>query len=428
MLITNARLLDREGLVDISIRNGMIEAIAAAGSLAGGKAETFDAQGGLALPPFVEPHCHLDYAMTAGEPRWNASGTLFEAIDIWAERKRELDHADVKRRARQALEWQIAQGIQYVRTHVDIGDPELRSLTALLELRAEMAEWVELQIVAFPQDGIFTHPNGLVQLEEALKRGADGVGAIPHVEFTREDATASIEAAFDLAQKYDKFIDIHCDEIDDDQSRGLEVVAAQAYRRGLGPRTTASHTCALGSYNGAYASKLMGLLRKARINFVANPFVNTHLQGREDSYPVRRGLTRVRELRNAGLAVAFGHDNLADPFYPLLHTNVLQIVQMGIHVTHLTGHDDIIRSLEFVTTQGARVLGLGERYALAEGHPASFNVLPASSVIDALTRMVPVRFGFRAGRLIVRTEPATTSIWLEDEREIDFSRPAPPTP
>ncbi|ERJ20846.1 Cytosine deaminase protein [Salinisphaera shabanensis E1L3A] len=421
LLICNARLPDREGLFDLRLEGQQIAAIDTAGSRNDEAVERLDAHGGLAVPPFVEPHCHLDYALTAGEPRWNASGTLFEAIDIWAERKRELSVEDVKHRARTAIEWQIAQGIQYVRTHVDIGDPQLRSLDALLALRDEFARFIDIQIVAFPQDGILTYAEGPTQLERAMERGADAVGGIPHVEFTREDAVASLEIVFDLAERYGRMIDIHCDEIDDDQARNLEVVAALAYRRGLGARVTASHTCALSSYNNAYANKLMGLLVKSGINFVANPFVNTHLQGRYDSHPVRRGLTRVRELRDAGLAVAFGHDNLADPFYPLVHTNVLQILQMGLHVTHLTGYDDIAGALAFVTDNGAAVMQLGNEYGLAEGKPARLNILAADSVYDAVRRVAPVRYAIRDAGMIAETQPATSTIFLDHEKPIDFS-------
>jgi len=422
MRITNARLPGHDNVFDLVLADGLIHSIKPTEpTTTAQQDDTLDAEGGLAVSPFVEPHCHLDYALTAGQPRWNASGTLFEAIDIWAERKRNLSVDDVKTRARQALEWQIAQGIQHVRTHVDIGDRQLRSLTALRALRDELAAYIDIQIVAFPQDGILTYPDGPAQLEKALQQGADAVGAIPHVEFTREDGVASLKLAFDLAEKYDRMVDVHCDEIDDDQARGLEVVAAEAYRREMGPQVTASHTCALSSYNNAYANKLMGLLVRSGINFVANPYVNTHLQGRYDQHPVRRGLTRVRELRDAGLAVAFGHDNLADPFYPLVHTNVLQILQMGLHVTHLTGYDDIDSGLDFVTRNGAAVMQLGDAYGLVESRPANLNILAARSPYDAIRRIAPVRYAVRAGRVIAETRPATTTVHLDETRPVDFN-------
>jgi len=228
-----------------------------------------DGEGGLAIAPFIEPHIHLDTTQTAGEPSWNLSGTLFEGIERWAERKALLTHEDVKQRAIQTLKWQIANGIQFVRTHVDVSDPNLVALKAMLEVREEMKEWVELRIVAFPQEGILSYPNGKALLEEALKLGADVIGAIPHFEFTREYGVESLHYIFDLAEKYQVLVDVHCDEIDDEQSRFIETLATLAYERGIGHRVTASHTTAMHSYNGAYASRLFRLLKMADINFVA---------------------------------------------------------------------------------------------------------------------------------------------------------------
>ena len=301
MIIRNANLEGK--LVDIKIEDGLFKAIiphtenepfvAAEGE------EVIEANGWMVTTPFVEPHIHLDTTLTAGEPRWNESGTLFEGIQCWSERKAFLSKEDVKNRARQAIKWQIANGIQFIRTHVDTTDPELTAVKALVELREELKDYVTIQIVAFPQEGILSYPNGLELLEEALKLGADVIGAIPHFEFTREYGVESIEKIFELAKKYDVLIDVHCDEIDDEQSRFIEVVATKAYENKMGHKVTASHTTAMHSYNGAYTYKLFRLLKMSGINFVANPLVNIHLQGRFDTYPKRRGITRVKEMLEA---------------------------------------------------------------------------------------------------------------------------------
>ena len=292
-LIENVRLPDREGLWQIAIDKGCFGDITPMGDARSESYEVLNARGGLAIPPFIEPHIHLDTTQTAGEPNWNQSGTLFEGIERWAERKALLSHEDVKARAWKTLKWQIANGIQFVRTHVDVSDPTLTALKAMLEVKQEVAPWVDLQIVAFPQEGILSYPNGEALLEEALRLGADVVGAIPHFEFTREYGVESLHIAFRLAQQYQRPLDIHCDEIDDEQSRFVETVAALALKEGIGPRVTASHTTAMHSYNGAYTSRLFRLLKLSGINFVANPLVNIHLQGRFDDYPKRRGITRV---------------------------------------------------------------------------------------------------------------------------------------
>lgn len=312
-LVQNVRLPGREGLWQIAIEEGRFGDITPMDVSHDESHEILNGRGGLAIPPFIEPHIHLDTTQTAGEPAWNESGTLFEGIERWAERKALLSHDDVKARAWKTLKWQIANGIQFVRTHVDVSDPSLTALKAMLEVRQEVAPWITLQIVAFPQEGILSYPNGAALLEEALRLGADVVGAIPHFEFTREYGVQSLHIAFELAKKYDRPLDIHCDEIDDEQSRFVETVATLAYEAGIGPRVTASHTTAMHSYNGAYTSRLFRLLKMSGINFVANPLVNIHLQGRFDDYPKRRGITRVKELQEAGINVCFGHDDVFDP-------------------------------------------------------------------------------------------------------------------
>lgn len=415
MIIKNAKLRGREGFWNIAIKEGKIHSLSQ-GEVEAGQ-EILDAAGSLVSAPFIEPHIHLDTTLTAGEPEWNQSGTLFEGIQRWAQRKETLTHEDVKTRAKTALKWQIAQGIQHVRTHVDVTDPTLTALKALLEVKEEMSDYVDLQLVAFPQEGINSYPSGAELMEEALKMGADVVGGIPHFEFTREYGVASMKTAFDLAEKYDRLVDIHCDEIDDEQSRFVEVVAAEAYERGLGSRVTASHTTAMGSYNDAYTYKLFRLLKLSNINFVANPLVNIHLQGRFDTYPKRRGITRVKELLEAGLNVSFGHDDIFDPWYPLGTGNMLQVLHMGIHVSQLMGYEQIVNSFDLITNNSAKTLNIEHIYGIEEGKPANLIILDAENEYEAIRRQAAVRYSIRNGKVIAETKPSETSVMFGEIKE-----------
>jgi cytosine deaminase len=416
--IHNVRLPERDGLWRIDIDNQKITAITPQmdGEIL---PESLNGEGGLVSAPFVEPHIHLDTTQTAGQPSWNQSGTLFEGIERWAERKAMLTHDDVKNRAWQTLKWQIANGIQHVRTHVDVSDPTLTALKAMLEVKQEVSPWVDLQIVAFPQEGIMSYPNGEELLEEALRLGADVVGAIPHFEFTREYGVESLHKTFALAEKYDRLIDVHCDEIDDEQSRFVETVAALAHAKGMGSRVTASHTTAMHSYNGAYTSRLFRLLKMSKINFVANPLVNIHLQGRFDTYPKRRGITRVKEMLAADINVCFGHDDVFDPWYPLGTANMLQVLHMGLHVCQLMGYQQINDGLKLISEYSARTLNLQD-YGVSEGKRASLLILPAENGFDAVRRQVPVRYSIRDGREIANTQPAVTQIHLEETETVRY--------
>lgn len=419
--INNVRLPWRDGLWQIAIADGKIARLSAQPQHASPADESLDCEGGLACAPFIEPHIHLDTTQTAGEPAWNQSGTLFEGIERWAERKAMLSHEDVKRRAMQTLKWQIANGIQFVRTHVDVSDPSLTALKAMLELKAEMAPWITIQIVAFPQEGILSYPNGEALLEEALRLGADVVGAIPHYEFTREYGVESLHKTFALANRYDRLIDVHCDEIDDEQSRFVETVAALAHRDGNGARVTASHTTAMHSYNGAYTSRLFRLLKLSGINFVANPLVNIHLQGRFDTYPKRRGITRVKEMLEAEINVCFGHDDVFDPWYPLGTASMLQVLHMGLHVCQLMGYEQIDAGLDLITHNSAKTLQLSG-YGIQTGNDASLIILPAESGFDAVRRQVPVRYSLRRGIVVAETKPAESEIYWRERERIDFRR------
>ena len=419
MLVKNVHIHNREGLWQILIEEGKISRIFSQNEVFNYSGEILDGEEGIVYPPFVEPHIHLDATQTAGQPNWNQSGTLFEGIERWAERKSLLSHEDVKSRAWKTLKWQIANGIQYVRTHVDVSDSTLAALKAMLEVKKEIAPWVDLQIVAFPQEGILSYPNGEKLLDQAMEMGADVVGGIPHFEFTREYGVESMHIAFDIARKYNKQIDIHCDEIDDEQSRFVETVAALALKYDMGEKVTASHTTAMHSYNNAYASRLFRLLKMSKIHFVANPLVNIHLQGRFDTYPKRRGVTRVKEMLKNNINVCFGHDDVFDPWYPLGTANMLQVLHMGLHVCQLMGYSQINDGLKLVTENSAKALGLTD-YGIQEGNSANFIVLPAENGFDAVRRQVPTRYSIRHGKVISETQLAKTTIHLSDSEQVNY--------
>ncbi|NET36298.1 MAG: cytosine deaminase [Cyanothece sp. SIO1E1] len=405
LLLHDCRLLHQTQpieRVDIGIRDGVIVAIA---SQIDAPADLeLQISGKLVSPPFVESHIHLDSALTAGEPRWNRSGTLFEGIEIWRERKQNLTLADVKQRAIATLKQQAMQGVLFVRTHADVSEPNLTALQGLLAVREAVKDWMTLQVVAFPQDGIYGSPQNQALLASALQMGADVVGGIPHYELTREDGVRSVHHVFDLAQQYDRLIDFHCDEIDDDQSRFLEVVAACAIRTEMGSRVTASHTTAFGSYNNAYALKLMGCLKRTQINFIANPLINITLQGRTDTYPKRRGVTRVKELWQHGLNVSLGHDCIQDPWYSLGTGNMLEVASMAVHVCQMTGMDEMNACYDMVTWQGAKTLNLPGQYGIEIGKPANLIVLDASDRYDAIRRRATVCDVIAHGKLLAHTE------------------------
>ncbi|KAL9655527.1 hypothetical protein ABK040_002194 [Willaertia magna] len=372
--------------------------------------------GKLLLPPFIEPHIHLDTTMTAGQPKWNESGTLFEGIERWSERKKYLTINDVKERAKKVLKLQILNGIQFVRTHIDTTDRELIALKAMIELKEEMKELITIQIVAFPQEGIVSFQGndcdnnicdndcdnvGLKLFEKAVAMdGVDVIGGIPHYEFSREDGVESIRHIFKLAKKYNnKLIDIHCDEIDDEQSRFLEVVASETIKNKYQGKVTVSHTTAMGSYNDAYTFKLFRFLKMSNLNFISNPLVNIHLQGRFDSYPKRRGLTRVKELVENGLNVCFGHDDVFDPWYPLGNANMLQVLHMGVHCCQLMGYSELKNALNYITYNSAKTLQIDDnKYGIKIGNEANFIVLNTNDSFSALRFQSEILYNVRKGK------------------------------
>ncbi|MDH0084742.1 cytosine deaminase [Stutzerimonas stutzeri] len=406
MNILNARLRGRSGLYRIELDGARIAAISAQQAPAEASEGDIDAASNLVVPPFIEPHIHLDATLTAGEPAWNMSGTLFEGIERWGERKALVTHEDTKARAKKTIDMLVDHGIQHVRTHVDVTDPTLSALKSMLEVREETRHLVDLQIVAFPQEGIESFKGGRELMTEAIAMGADVVGGIPHFENTRDQGVSSIKFLMDLAERTGCLVDVHCDETDDPQSRFLEVLAEEARVREMGERVTASHTTAMGSYDNAYCSKLFRLLKLSQINFVSCPTESIHLQGRFDTYPKRRGLTRVAEIDRAGMNVCFGQDSIVDPWYPLGNGNILRILEAGLHICHMLGYEDLQRGLDLITDNSARTLNLGERYGLEVGRPANLLVLSAADDYEMLRTQGHALLSVRNGEVLMRRTPA----------------------
>ena len=407
MNIINARLRGKTGLYRLELDGAKIAAIVPQAQVVQAtSAADLDAGQNLVTAPFVEPHIHLDAALTAGEPSWNMSGTLFEGIERWAERKALVTHEDTKVRARKTIDMLVDNGIQHVRTHVDITDPTLAALKSMLEVREETRHLIDLQIVAFPQEGIESFKDGRALMTEAVAMGADVVGGIPHFENTREQGESSVKFLMDLAERTGCLVDVHCDETDDPQSRFLEVLAEEARVRGMGERVTASHTVAMGSYDNAYCYKLFRLLKRSRINFISCPTESIHLQGRFDGYPKRRGLTRVAEIDRAGMNICFGQDSIVDPWYPLGNGNILRILEAGLHICHMLGYDDLKRSLDLITDNSARTLHLGERYGLEVGRPANLLILSAPDDYEMIRSQGQVLMSIRNGKVLMQRSPA----------------------
>jgi len=421
LIIRKAKLRGRENPVDIGVEAGRIAVIAPG---VGEKAAVeIDADGNLVSPPFCDPHLHLDSVLSAGDPRYNQSGTLLEGIAIWAERKPKLTRQLIKANALEAVKWEIAQGCLKIRTHADVFAPDLISVEALLELKEQLAEEVDIQVVAFPQDGIYAAPRGEQLMEEALRMGADVVGGIPHNELTREDGIRSLEFAFSLAEKYDRPIDAHCDETGDEQSRFIEVLAKLTIERGFQNRAAASHATAMHNYNNDYAFKLIGILKRAGVHVITNPFDNAVLQNRFDGYPRRRGHTRVDELLARGVNVAIGHDSIMDPWYPLGRGSLLQAANLLLHTAHLSGYSQISQLYDMITVNSAKVMGLEKEYEIAQGNPADLIVLNAATEMDALRLLPECLWVIRRGKVIATTSPARSRVELGGKSvEIDFKR------
>ena len=415
LIVRHARLHRRSGLVDIAIQDGKFARVT--GEIADGAMREIDAAGRLLSPPFIDAHVHLDAVLTAGQPRYNASGTLLEGIQIWSERKPSLTREDVKRRVLEEVRWEVAQGTLHIRSHVDVCDPALTALRALLEVREEVRDICDLQLVAFPQDGILSFPNGRELMHKAMELGCDIVGGIPHYEWTRDMGVEEVHYAFALAKEFNRGIDCHIDETDDPHSRFTEVMAADTIEQSWQGRVTASHCTAMHSYDNAYAFKLLRLLARAQVNVIANPFDNVVLQGRFDTYPKRRGITRVKELLAVGVNVALGHDSIMDPWFPLGRGDMLAAAQLALFLCHMSGYEEINDVLDLITTNAAKTLRIEDRYGIEEGKPADFLVLDAPTAFEAL-RLLPARLHvFKQGREVASTIAARSSVKRQGDDE-----------
>jgi cytosine deaminase len=402
-------------MIDLLIRNANLPDL--------GATREIDATDRLATPPFVDSHFHMDSTLSYGQPRVNASGTLLEGIELWGELKPHLTVENIKARARELCHWAIARGTLAIRSHVDVSDDRLLAVNALLEIREEIRPYIDLQLVAFPQDGYYRHRGSAANLERALNMGVDVVGGIPHFERTMEEGAASVKALCELAAERGLPVDMHCDESDDPFSRHIETLSFHTQRLGLQNRVTGSHLTSMHSMDNYYVSKLMPLMAEARIHVVANPLINITLQGRHDSYPKRRGMTRVKELIQAGINVAFGHDALMDPWYSFGSYDMIEVAHMGLHVAQMTSVDQMGQVFAAVTTNGAKALGI-ENYGIEPGCNADIVILQAGDAQEAL-RLKPARlFVIRRGTVIAETSPVVSRLELADRTvEVDFRWP-----
>ena len=403
LLITHATLPDGRRDMSVAVQGERIVQVRPAWQAPAHS--TVDAGGLLLSPPFVDAHFHLDSALTYGQPRTNASGTLLEGIALWAELKPTLTHEAIVERALAYCDGAVAQGLLAIRSHVDTSDPRLLAVQALLDVKQRVAPYLDLQLVAFPQDGVLRHPGGLDNLQRALALGVDVVGGIPHFERTAAQGSESVRLLCELAAAQGKRVDMHCDESDDPLSRHVETLAYETQRVGLQGRVTGSHLTSMHSMDNYYVSKLIPLMAEAQLGVVANPLINITLQGRHDTYPKRRGMTRVPELMAAGVNVAFGHDCVMDPWYSLGSGDMLEVAQMGLHVAQMTSQAQMRACFDAVTTNAAKVLGL-DGHGLDIGCHGDVVLLQARSPVEAIrlraTRLAVVR----RGQVIARCAPA----------------------
>ena len=409
LIIRNANLPDGRVGIDIGIKDGKITALEVA--LTAKAQKEIDASGYLVSPPFVDAHFHMDATLSLGQPRLNQSGTLLEGIALWGELKPHLTVEAIKERALRYCDLAVARGLLAIRSHVDICDPRLLAVDALLEVRKEIAPYLDLQLVAFPQDGYLRDTGAAKLMETALDRGVDVVGGIPHFERTMDEGKKSVEVLCRIAAERGLRVDMHCDESDDPLSRHIETLTAETVRHGLQGRVTGSHLTSMHSMDNYYVSKLLPLMAEAEMNVVSNPLINITLQGRHDTYPKRRGMTRVPELMDAGVKVAFGHDCVMDPWYSLGSADMLEVASMGLHVAQLTGVEQMKSCFRAVTEIPAAILGL-EGYGLEKGCNADLVILQAADPVEALRLKANRLFVIRRGRIISSSAPVEAELNL----------------
>ncbi|MES0880996.1 amidohydrolase family protein [Roseibium sp. SCP14] len=410
LLVKNANLPDGRTGVDIGCRNGRIEAVEP--GIEADAGNVLDAGGKLVSPPFVDSHFHMDATLSLGLPRMNQSGTLLEGIALWGELKEILTVEAVVERALKYCDLAVSQGLLAIRSHVDVCDDRMTGVEGLLEVREKVKSYIDLQLVAFPQDGLYRSPNAEQNLLKALDMGVDIVGGIPHFERTMEDGARSVQRLCEIAADRGLMVDMHCDETDDPMSRHIETLAYETQRLGLQGRVAGSHLTSMHSMDNYYVSKLLPLMAEAEVHAIANPLINITLQGRHDTYPKRRGQTRVPELRSYGINVAFGHDCVMDPWYSMGSGDMLEVASMGLHVAQMTSREAIRYCYECVTTHPARALGL-EGYGVEKGCKADFVLLQARDTIEAI-RLKATRLAVVKGGNVIATTPARqTQLSLE---------------
>jgi cytosine deaminase len=409
LLVKNASLPDGRTGIDVLVAGGRIVNVSPRIDAVAGA--TVDAQGCLLTPPFVDAHFHLDATLSYGLPRVNQSGTLLEGIALWGELKPSLTQEAIVERALAYCDWAVGKGLLAIRSHVDVCDPRLLAVEALLHVKEKVAPYLDLQLVAFPQDGLLRSPGALDQLKRALAMGVDVVGGIPHFERTMQDGTESVRILCELAAEQGRLVDMHCDETDDPHSRHIETLAMQALRLGMQGRVTGSHLTSMHSMDNYYVSKLIPLIHEAGVSAVANPLINITIQGRHDTYPKRRGMTRVPELMAAGITVAFGNDCVMDPWYSLGSGDMLEVASMGLHVAHMTSQAGMRACFDAVTGNGAKILHLGG-YGIAPGNRADFVLLQARDPVEAIRLRAPRLKVFRAGKVIAESPAATARLDL----------------
>ena len=423
LILRGANLPDGRTGLDIGIEKGRIAAVEPALQATGRR--EIDATGRLVTPPFVDPHFHMDATLSLGFPRANKSGTLLEGIALWGELKPHLTAESIAERALAYCDWAVARGLLAIRSHVDVCDPGLVAVEALLEVKTQVAPYLELQLVAFPQDGVFRSPGALDSLKRALDMGVELVGGIPHFERTMAEGAASVRALCEIAAERGLPVDMHCDETDDPLSRHVETLAFETQRLGLQGRVTGSHLTSMHSMDNYYVSKLIPLMAEAGLKAVANPLINIVIQGRHDTYPKRRGMTRVPELMAAGITVAFGHDCVMAPWYPLGSGDMLQVAHMGLHVAQMTGEAGMRACFQAVTENGAEVMAL-EGYGLAPGCNGDLVVLQAADPVEAIRLQAARLQVIRRGEVIAETAPAAARLTLPGRPgTIDHTNPWP---
>ena len=409
-LVKNASLPDGKEGIDVACKNGLITSVEK--NISGEAKETIYANGWLLAPPFVDPHFHMDATLSLGTPRLNKSGTLLEGISLWGELKPVQTIDDIIARSLKYCDLAVSMGIGAIRSHVDTCDDELKGVQALLEVKKQVKDYLELQLVAFPQDGLYRDPTALENTVRALDMGVDIVGGIPHFERTMSEGTQSIKALCEIASERGLLVDMHCDETDDPMSRHIETLAFETQRLGLQGRVTGSHLTSMHSMDNYYVSKLIPLIAEAGVHSIPNPLINIMLQGRHDTYPKRRGQTRVRELRDSGVLIGFGSDCILDPWYSLGNADMLDVAFMGLHVGQLSSREDMAWCFDAITSNSATIMHL-EDYGISVGSKANFNLLQAKNTIEAIRLRAHRLAVVRSGKLIAGNTPLNTELHIQ---------------